>query len=411
MAIIPSYYEGLLSEDDMSSLRNQALASGLLSAGAAFSRAGAPSLMPQGGGFGEALQGFQTGYQGQVDSALQNMLKATQVQEMVRKQKEAQQLKQLYASAATPKYQTIPGVQTPIPSDVGFEYPAVTQAPATQKLVGYDYDLAKIIPMLQASGNFGAIKDIAESTKSLRQSGLMGGAQAPSPFAPYLNSPSPEVRIQAQNYDAAFKSGRISEDVADKYTVPLATMQASYNQQQESRADRLNKNLSDAADRELRRTEGGKPTESEQKAAGFAQRMELSNQLAKDIENKVAAQQLAGKDVGTMYPTARTQALGSVPLIGSYLENVGSSVQQQLYKQAQENWVRANLRKESGAVIGTDEMKDEIKTYFPQPGDRPEKIAQKQLAREVTQNAMKTAAGKSYVPFDMNQFKKDRGLE
>ncbi len=43
MAIIPSYYEGLLSEDDMSSLRNQALASGLLSAGAAFSRAGAPS--------------------------------------------------------------------------------------------------------------------------------------------------------------------------------------------------------------------------------------------------------------------------------------------------------------------------------------------------------------------------------
>jgi hypothetical protein len=395
----------------MSSLRNQALASGLLSAGAAFSRAGAPSLMPQGGGFGEALQGFQTGYQGQVDSALQNMLKATQVQEMVRKQKEAQQLKQLYASAATPKYQTIPGAQTPIPSDVGFEYPAVTQAPATQKLVGYDYDLAKIIPMLQASGNFGAIKDIAESTKSLRQSGLMGGAQAPSPFAPYLNSPSPEVRIQAQNYDSAFKSGRISEDVADKYTVPLANMQADYNRQQESRADRLGFRSDAAAERELKRAEGGKPTESEQKAAGFAQRMELSNQLAKEIENKVAAQQLAGKDVGTMYPTARTQALGSVPLIGSYLENVGSSVQQQLYKQAQENWVRANLRKESGAVIGTDEMKDEIKTYFPQPGDRPEKIAQKQLAREVTQNAMKTAAGKSYVPFDMNQFKKDRGLE
>ena len=180
MAYIPSYYEGLLSEDDMSSLRNQALASGLLSAGAAFSRAGAPSLMPQGGGFGEALQGFQTGYQGQVDSALQNMLKATQVQEMVRKQKEAQQLKQLYASAATPKYQTIPGVQTPIPSDVGFEYPAVTQAPATQKLVGYDYDLAKIIPQLQGMGLFGEAKNIAETTTALRESGLMGGSSMKS---------------------------------------------------------------------------------------------------------------------------------------------------------------------------------------------------------------------------------------
>jgi hypothetical protein len=139
--------------------------------------------------------------------------------------------------------------------------------------------------------------------------------------------------------------------------------------------------------------------------------MELSDQLAKDIENKVYTQQAAGKDVGTMYPTARTQALGAVPLVGSYLESKGSSVQQQLYKNAQENWVRANLRKESGAVIGADEMKDEIRTYFPQPADKPENIAQKQLLRQVTQNAMKTAAGKSYVPFDMKQYKKDRNLE
>jgi hypothetical protein len=285
------------------------------------------------------------------------------------------------------------------------------QAPDTQKLVGYDYDLAKIIPMLQASGNFGAIKDIAESTKSLRQSGLMGGTQAPSPFAPYLTSPSPEVRIQAQQYDTAFKSGRISEDVADKYTVPLATMQASYNQQQQSREDRLGARSDAAAERADRRLEGRKPTEAEQKAAGFAQRMEFSDQVAKDLESKVAAQQLAGKDVGTMYPTARTQALGAVPFVGNYLENIGSSTQQQLYKNAQENWVRANLRKESGAVIGVDEMKDEIRTYFPQPGEKPEKIAQKQMLRQVTQNAMKTAAGTSYVPFDMKQFKKDRELE
>jgi hypothetical protein len=410
MAYIPSYYEGLLSEDDMSSLRTQALASGLLNAGAAFSRAGAPSLMPQGGGLGEALQGFQTGYQGQVDTALQNMLKATQVQELVRKQKEAQQLKQLYASAATPKYQTVPGMQTAIPSEVG---PAVMQGPDTQKLVGYDYDLAKIIPMLQASGNFAAIKDIADSTKSLRQSGLMSGGmgQAPSPFAAYTQASSPQVRMLATQLEQGFKSGIIDEETAYKRLEPLARLEDSYVNRQIASGEKADRQAQAAAEREQRRLEGGKPTESEQKAAGFAQRMELSNQLAKDIENKVATQQLAGKDVGTMYPTARTQALGAVPLVGGYLENIGSSTQQQLYKQAQENWVRANLRKESGAVIGTDEMKDEIRTYFPQPGDRPEKIAQKQLAREVTQNAMKTAAGKSYVPFDMNQFKKDRGLE
>ena len=408
MAIIPSYYEGLLSEDDMSSLRLQSLASGLLGAGAAFSRAGAPSLMPQGSGFSQALQGFQGGYQGTVDSALNNMLRATQVQEMVRKQKEAQQLKKLYASAATPKYQTIPGVQTPIPSEVDYEYPTVTQAPSTQQLVGYDYDLAKIIPMLQATGNFGAIKDIAESTKALRQSGLMGGAQAPSPFAPYLTSPSPEVRIQAQQFDTAFKSGRISEDVADKYTVPLATMQASYNQQQQSREDRLSQNQSAAADREQRRLEGRKPTESEQKAAGFSQRMELSNQLINELESKIIQK---GQDPNIMFPTPTSQAFGAIPFVGDYARTKVTSAEQQQYRQAQENWIRANLRKESGAVIGADEMNAEIRTYFPQPGELPETIAQKKLAREVTQNAMKTAAGTSYTPFNMQQFKKDRGLE
>jgi len=400
MAIIPSYYEGLLSEDDMSSLRNQALASGLLSAGAAFSRAGAPSLMPQGGGFSDALQGFQTGYQGTVDSALQNMLKATQVQELVRKQKEAQQLKQLYASAATPKYQTIPGIQTAIPSEVG---PAVTTAPATQQLVGYDYDLAKIIPQLQASGQFGAIKDIADSMKSLRQSGLMAGggmAQAPSPFAAYTQATSPQVRTLAAQLEQGFKSGVIDEETAYKRLEPLAKMEDAFITRQIAAGERAD-----------RRAEGKKPTEAEQKAAGFAQRMEFSDQVAKDLESKVIAQQLAGKDVGTMYPTARTEFLGNIPLAGNYLQNIGSSKQQQLYANAQDNWIRANLRKESGAVIGTDEMKDEKRTYFPQPGDSTEKIAQKQLLRQVTQDAMKTAAGASYVPFDMKKYKKDRGLE
>jgi hypothetical protein len=408
MAIIPSYYEGLLSEDDMSSLRLQSLASGLLGAGAAFSRAGAPSLMPQGSGFSEALQGFQGGYQGQLDSALQNMLKATQVQELVRKQKEAQQLRQLYASAATPKYQTIPGAQTPIPSDVGFEYPAVTQAPSTQKLVGYDYDLSKIIPQLQASGNFGAIKDIAESTKALRQSGLMGGGQAPSPFAAYTQATSPQVRALATQLEQGFKTGVIDEETAYKRLDSLARMEDSFVSRQIASGERIDARQAAAAERAERRLEGGKPTEAEQKAAGFSQRMELSNQLINDLESKIAAK---GQDPSIMFPTATSQAIGSVPFVGDYARTKFTSTEQQQYRQAQENWVRANLRKESGAVIGAEEMNAEIRNYFPQPGELPESIAQKNIARQVTQEAMKTAAGKSYRPFDMKQFKKDRGLE
>ena len=392
MAIIPSYYEGLLSEDDMSSLRLQSLASGLLGAGAAFSRAGAPSLMPQGSGFSEALQGFQGGYQGQLDSALQNMLKATQVQELVRKQKEAQQLKQLFASAYTPARQTA------VPSEVG---PAVVETPGS-------YDFSKIIPMLQAGGQFGAIKDIAESTKALRQSGFMGGGQAPSPFAAYTQAASPQVRALATQLEQGFKTGVIDEETAYKRLDSLARMEDSFVSRQIASGERMDARQAAAAERAERRLEGGKPTEAEQKAAGFSQRMELSNQLINDLESKIAAK---GEDPNIMFPTATSQAIGSIPFVGDYARTKFTSTEQQQYRQAQENWVRANLRKESGAVIGAEEMNAEIRNYFPQPGELPESIAQKNIARQVTQEAMKTAAGKSYVPFDIKKFKKDRGLE
>jgi hypothetical protein len=392
MATIPSYYEGLLSEDDMSSLRLQSLASGLLGAGAAFSRAGAPSLMPQGSGFSEALQGFQGGYQGQLDSALQNMLKATQVQELVRKQKQAQQLNQLYQSAYTP------GKQTAIPSEVG---PAVVETPGS-------FDIAKILPQLQASGQFGAIKDIADSTKSLRQLGLMGGGQAPSPFAAYTQAASPQVRALATQLEQGFKTGVIDEETAYKRLDSLARMEDSFVSRQIASGERMDARQAAAAERAERRLEGGKPTEAEQKAAGFSQRMELSNQLISDLENKIAAK---GQDPNIMFPTATSQAIGGIPFVGDYARTKFTSTEQQQYRQAQENWVRANLRKESGAVIGADEMNAEIKTYFPQPGELPEVIAQKNIARQVTQEAMKTAAGKSFVPFNMKKFKEDRGLE
>ena len=159
MAIIPSYYEGLLSEDDMSSLRLQSLASGLLGAGRAFAQAGAPSTMPQGSGFTEALQGFNQGYTGQVDSALNNMLRATQVQELVRKQKEAQQLRQLYASAYTPEKQIA------LPSEIG---PAVVNTPAS-------FDMTKIIPDLMSRGYIDQVKAAADATTALKESGLIPG--------------------------------------------------------------------------------------------------------------------------------------------------------------------------------------------------------------------------------------------
>jgi hypothetical protein len=86
-------------------------------------------------------------------------------------------------------------------------------------------------------------------------------------------------------------------------------------------------------------------------------------------------------------------AVGAIPLVGGVAERSLMTPAQQQVRQAQEDWVRSKLRKESGAVIGDEEMAREIKTYFPQIGDSPEVIAQKSRSRQIAINAMKTSAG------------------
>lgn len=267
------------------------------------------------------------------------------------------------------------------------------------------------INALRALGRFDLVKDLAEGQIKVRQSGLgrpVGEAEAPSPFAPFLTSESPNVRTLAEQLNQGFKTGIIDEETAFKRIEPLARMQESFDQNRRSEQERKLARDIAAGERATKAAEGKKPTESEQKAYGFAQRMELSDQLITNLENQVLKE---GKDATALYPTATSQAASKVPLIGDYLRTQVTSPIQQQYRQAQENWVRANLRKESGAVIGSDEMADEIRTYFPQPGESTEVIQQKQLARQVTQDAMKTSAGAIYRPFDLNKFKKDRGLE
>ena len=108
------------------------------------------------------------------------------------------------------------------------------------------------------------------------------------------------------------------------------------------------------------------------KAAGFANRMVL------------AAQTLNKMEAGGFDPATLQQAAGQRLLGGNYI----LTSDQQVYAQQQEDWVRAKLRQESGAVIGDQEMIKEIQTYFPQPGDGPEVIAQKAKSRRVAEETM-----------------------
>ncbi|TCL70533.1 hypothetical protein [Rhizobium sp. BK251] len=68
----------------------------------------------------------------------------------------------------------------------------------------------------------------------------------------------------------------------------------------------------------------------------------------------------------------------------------------QQYDQARRDFINAQLRRESGAVISDEEFDNANKQYFPQPGDGPEVLKQKAENRRIAIEGMKRSAGPSY---------------
>lgn len=125
----------------------------------------------------------------------------------------------------------------------------------------------------------------------------------------------------------------------------------------------------------------GKFTETQGKANQFATRMEHAGRTLDKLDEQ-----------GTSLKGA---ALDHLPG-GNYLQ----SSNYQDYKQAQQEFVTALLRRESGAAIAHHEFESYSKQFFPQPGDGPEVIAQKRQARWNALNAMKSEAGPAYKKSD-----------
>jgi hypothetical protein len=123
------------------------------------------------------------------------------------------------------------------------------------------------------------------------------------------------------------------------------------------------------------------PTDAQLRAGGFYDRMIQSVGIIDPLE-------AAGK-----YPMVGAAMAQSIPFVGDVAKRVVMSPEEQRYQQAADDWIRAKLRQESGAVISDDEMRSEYNTYFPQPGDSKEVIAQKRRARQTATNSMAKAAG------------------
>ena len=136
-------------------------------------------------------------------------------------------------------------------------------------------------------------------------------------------------------------------------------------------------------------TKSGKPTEGETNAAGFASRM-------------VAAESITSKLATGNAPKFGEAITSIIPLIGKAIPEVipqavgGLSPERRQYLQAANNFIRANLRKESGAAIGADEWTQEFINYFPQYNDDEQTIKQKAIFRNILTQNMVNSAGKSF---------------
>jgi len=82
-------------------------------------------------------------------------------------------------------------------------------------------------------------------------------------------------------------------------------------------------------------------------------------------------------------------------IFGSTAENIFTSPNRQVYKNAAMDWITANLRKESGAVISEIEFERDFVKFFPQIGDSQKVIEAKRQARKNAEKGMRASAGKA----------------
>jgi hypothetical protein len=378
-----------LSPDQQRMAQQQATTQGLLGLGSALLQAsqGAPGQRRPNLGqvLGQALPVGMQAYQGGIDQALRQVVAGQQMQELQRK-------RQQDAAALARQEQIRQAMMLGTP----------------QEQIGG----------LRSLGAYDEISKLAGAERAVRQSGLMRqpGEVMDNPFATYQMSDIPGVKKLADQYATSYNSGALNDETATTRLGELARMEESALARQESAADRKSAAATAAeerkfareqsredrlaaqqraevdrqinreaqqAERDIKRLEG---TEGQKLAAGFAARMESANRI------------IAGLEPAGGLPGVMTEVAGAIPFVGGYAQRMVMSPEQQKYKQAADNWIRANLRKESGAAIGEGEMEAEYRTYFPQPGDSPEVIQQKADARQITTDAMKQNAGPVYRP-------------
>lgn len=415
MLNITNPYAGLLSSEEEKQLGQQAQTAGLLNLASALFAAGGPSPVRQGLGtaFAQGIPAYTQGVQGTYEQGVNAMLLREKIQEMRRKQAEEEAIRKFLPQI----YQApTPTTQEAIVSEQGTDYLTRPGTPG-----GINYDALR--QLMLVSPERGA--KIAEGLKSLQpktsvqsifnekgqevkvryneetgEYSPLGGAKA-EPFVQVDRGNVIELRRPSGEVVGTVQKG--AAPTAPSYTMTdygvLNTKTGQVFQP------------TDAQGKPIVIDQSAKATEGERLSSGFYMRMADATSTFKQkitgadgkpvvkdgkevtIEDIASRPELVPEFVGAVLP----KWMG-----GQALQQTLTSAVREQYEQAQENWITANLRKESGAVIGPEEMQKEIRKWFPVVGNSPEVIEQKRKARMVAEESMRRNAGRALTTQQRN---------
>ena len=397
----PGYATALFGEDEAARLRQQAQQQGLMNVGLSLLAGSGPS--PQRRGIGQLLaQGVMAGqqaYQGAYNRALQEQMLKEQIQERQQLRQEQMAAQQLLPQIIRPGGPVVNyyGKQTGFAlrddegnimpgAEMGVSAPQLDMNVLTRLLTTAPSVARNVLPTVEAFRKMTAPERMTlkegEQVFEMTPEGPRVVAGAPKPREPKFTTV--DVGNAIIEYRDGVEVRRIPKGRAPEGPVSLQTVETEAGLMTFN--PRTGQYTPVMQDGKPIAGKSAKPTEGERNAAGFAGRMiEASN-----ILNSPA--------ISAAAPSFGSSLAAAVPFVGETLKNVVQSPETQQYEQAASDWVRAKLRRESGAAIGDEEALREFRTYFPVPGDSPQVIRQKTQARNLATQGMIQSAGVAKIP-------------
>jgi hypothetical protein len=237
-------------------MRQAAQRAGLLNTGLGIIAASGPSRMPQGmlQPVASGIMAGQQAYQGAMDQQVQSQLNAAKFADVKRKMDIQKLLPSLYTETTDAEGKVSRQINKDVFQQIAMQDPTLGMS-------------------------------IADTLIKSRKAGLTPGSETVgvSPFAPYLESPSPQVKKLAQQLDRGLTSGVIDEETALKRLEPLAKMEQQYIDTQERAKDRDTTREIARLERELKK--GDLSSEQQKQVTGAQNTINAIAEFKNELEN------------------------------------------------------------------------------------------------------------------------------